>query len=151
MPRGEAMKRTALLRRTPLRKGTVRLRRSHLAVSNLERKARLRAQQFGPEAEWMRCLPCATCGARPPSEPSHVKTRAAGGGRQDQIPQCPSCHRLFHGKGASAFDHADLPAKAAEHACRWRVLLPAIRDGFCALFREHWPAAAEFLDKEGGW
>ena len=54
------MKRSPLRRRQPLRRNTP------LWSFNPERLERLRGQQFGPKADWIRSLPCATCGQRGP-------------------------------------------------------------------------------------
>ena len=72
------------MKRTPLRK------------VNPERLARLRAKQFGgPYRDLIISLPCCACGAPPPSEPSHVRTRGAGGEASDQTPLCRFCHSWF--------------------------------------------------------
>jgi hypothetical protein len=82
-------------RKTPLARSRKKMKRSPLKKRNPERLARLRAEQFGEYAEYIRQLPCCSCGAAPPSEPSHVRTRGAGGKMQDQVPHCRRCHDLY--------------------------------------------------------
>lgn len=94
------------MKRTPLRPGTKGLRRKtrlrakkRLNPVNPERRERLRLQQFGgPHRDRIVALPCAACGARPPSDPAHTRPRGMGGvkGRWWEIvPLCRHCHREF--------------------------------------------------------
>lgn len=80
-------------RRQPLRRKKLLKRR------NDERLARRRAEAFGPQAEECRAMPCCACGARPPSEPHHFPTRAAGGKDDACIPLCHQCHETHDGPG----------------------------------------------------
>lgn len=46
--------------------------------------------------KWVRTLPCAWCGAAPPSEADHHPCRGHGGGKRDDlrvVPLCAVCHR----------------------------------------------------------
>lgn len=89
--KGQQVKRTALRRTTPLRK------------ANARRRARLRAEQFGPEAERVRAMPCCACGHAAPSDPHHMKSRGAGGKAKDLVALCHSCHVAVHAQGAITF------------------------------------------------
>jgi hypothetical protein len=128
--------------------------RKRIPAQNRKRSAQQRLYDFGPQAEWMRDLPCATCGARPPSEPSHVKTRNAGGTRDDMIPQCTDCHERFHA-GRETFAASigksvdDLVALAADYAQRWLGLLPQVRTQYELLFCQRWPAAGRLFRERG--
>ncbi len=53
----------------------------------------------------VRALPCLGCGAEPPSECHHVKTRGAGGGDHawNLMPLCTNCHYEWHFTGPSKF------------------------------------------------
>lgn len=66
---------------------------------NEERLARRRAAQFGEQAELCRSAPCAACGRKPPSDPHHVRSRAAGGTDRDTVPLCPMHHAEIHSRG----------------------------------------------------
>ena len=66
-----------LQRRTPMRR------------ENPERKAKLRAVQFGALAQHVRGMPCCSCGHTAPSDAHHVRSRGAGHGAWVD---CPSCH-----------------------------------------------------------
>jgi hypothetical protein len=136
-----------IARRTRLKPGTKRLkRRTKLRQVNPERAAAQREADFGPQGEWMRELHCATCGAFPPSEPSHVRhSRGASGTRDDLAPQCHDCHEGVH-QGARSFERefgVDLAALAGEYAARWRALPAEERSRYERLFAERWPAAAQ--------
>ena len=143
------MKRSPLKRKTPLVRGTSQLKRSNLKPRNVERAAAERLRDFGPQAEWMRDLPCSTCGARPPSEPSHVgHSRGAGGTRDDLAPQCPDCHRAVH-RGRLTFERergVALAELAQEYAARWLALSEIDRTRCVLLFRQRWPTAGRLLD-----
>lgn len=73
---------------------------------NPKRLAKLRLEQHGTAArsKWFRTMPCA-CGGKHPactggqSDPSHVKSRGAGGKADDIIPQSPGCHDFVGTKG----------------------------------------------------
>jgi len=125
------MKRSPLARKTPLRRSRIRpkarapMKRSRLRRANPERLARLRREQFGPEAEWLMTLPCCTCGALAPSTPSHVKSRGSGGLRHEQIPQCWRCHSELEQVGVRLYALAkglDLVAMASEYATGFEML-----------------------------
>jgi 5-methylcytosine-specific restriction endonuclease McrA len=46
-------------------------------------------------------MPCAACGAKPPSDPDHIRTRGAGGTDDlwNLMPLCRKCHTLKHAQG----------------------------------------------------
>ncbi len=81
------------MKRTPLR------RKIRIKLRNPARLARLRAEQFGPQAALARRMPCCACQAAPPSDPHHVTSRGAGGTDRDVIALCRNCHRRFHSEG----------------------------------------------------
>jgi hypothetical protein len=143
------MKRSPLKRKTPLARGTSQLKRSRLKPRNPDRAAAERLRDFGPQAEWMRDLPCSTCGARPPSVPSHVgRSRGAGGTRDDLAPQCSACHEAVH-RGRLTFERergVDLAELAREYARRWLELPEIDRERYVILFRQRWLAAGRLLD-----
>ena len=89
------MRRTELKRRTPL-KAAKRLR-----PVNSKRKRLRHARNFGEEAALVRSLPCLVCGGL--SEPAHVVSRGAGGGRFDLVPLCRDHHREQHDDGVLTF------------------------------------------------
>ena len=103
------------MKRTPLKRGKPLTRKTRLARTraSLERKGRINpvnrkrrkkayARNFGDYADVIRGLPCDTCGAPPPSDPSHAKSRGAGGSRRHLVPQCRVCHDLYgEAKGPS--------------------------------------------------
>lgn len=96
------MKRTALLRRTPLARGTAKLTtrkplrtKTRLRqVTKDERRRELRfRRQYGTSAyiELLTSLPCVECNRRP-VDPSHVRSRGAGGRWHQQVPHCREHH-----------------------------------------------------------
>lgn len=99
----------------------------------------------------MRDLPCCTCTRRPPSEPSHAKTRGAGGRREHLVPQCHDCHRELHDVGVDTFQArhhgCDLVALAREYAAQWRALPLSVRDHYTQIFNQRWPLAAAVLER----
>lgn len=122
------MKRSPLARKSPLGRG-------HKRVSpvNRERKAERYARDFGEEAQAVREMACLACtssaglaafahaglprlaalAAR--SEPAHVTSRGAGGGRLDIVPLCTKHHAEQHLVGIQSFAGAyqlDLRAEA---------------------------------------
>ncbi len=101
-----------------LRRSAPALRQTPLPAVNPERLERLREQQFGAKAEWIRGLACATCGAPAPSDPSHVRSRGAGGTAEDLIPQCRGCHRRLHDLGRRTFE-AEIGVDLGELAERY--------------------------------
>jgi hypothetical protein len=63
-----------------------------------------RDQDFGEEAATIRKLPCTVPGCSGyPSQPAHVVSRGAGGGRFDQAPLCHGHHREQHQIGIKSF------------------------------------------------
>ncbi len=52
-----------------------------------------------------RAEPCVVCGGRPPSDPSHIKSRGAGGGdfMWNVAPHCRPCHSRWHSMGKVKF------------------------------------------------
>lgn len=86
-------------------------------VNTARRKVRYEAA-FGPHAEWVRRLPCCvpTCRQGPPSDPAHVRSRAAGGTWRDLVPMCRAHHDEQHRTGIETFQArhgVDLRALAA--------------------------------------
>lgn len=72
---------------------------------NRERRALRRAAQFGDCSRMARLLPCALCGAAPPSDPAHVLSRGAGGLDEGNVyPACRRHHDLQHALGVKAFE-----------------------------------------------
>ena len=74
------------MKRTPL------IRKTRIRPVNQERRKLRYAETFGTWADTIRELPCMTCGARPPSDPSHTRSRSIGGLAKDLVPQCRACH-----------------------------------------------------------
>ena len=87
----------------PLKRKTRLRNKKRLRPRNEERLARLRAQQFGPQADLCRSLPCCACAAKPPSDPAHVISRGAGGTDSDTVPLCRRCHNEQHARGIATF------------------------------------------------
>ena len=109
------MRRTALQRKTPLARGKYTLRRSkRVRAVNRERKSKRYARDFGDEAARVREMPCLITGTTP-SEPAHVTSRGAGGGRFDLVPLSPAMHLQQHAVGIESFQAChglDLRAEA---------------------------------------
>lgn len=72
------------------------IRRTRLKRRNAARIQKLRAKQEGPQTALCRALPCCACGAPPPSDPHHVRSRGAGGLDCDTVPLCRLCHGQIH-------------------------------------------------------
>lgn len=111
------MKRGGPLRRKGwMKRGRKGLRRyTALKAKNEERLAERRAKTDGPQAAYCRAAACYACGAPPPSDPEHVRTRAAGGLDRDTVPLCRTCHRYRHDHGIKALNRlrgVDLRAEA---------------------------------------
>ncbi len=56
--------------------------------------------------DWIRTLPCASCGAPPPSDPSHVDSFKGQGTKSPDpfaIPECRRCHERYE-RGAPQVD-----------------------------------------------
>lgn len=100
----------------PLKRKTRLRRKTWMRRSNPERRAALKAEQFGPCAAMARTLPCCvlTCDALPPSEAAHVRSRGAGGrDRANVAPLCREHHREQHDVGIVSFEAAhDLDLEA---------------------------------------
>lgn len=123
MKRGGYLKRNAPLdRHGPLKQHAISLRRSMLPLINRERKAKRLAEQFGPQAQRCRELPCCICFAPPPSDPAHVRSRGAGGrDRENVVPLCRSHHCEQHQVGILTFQKRhgiDLQATANKIAAQ---------------------------------
>ncbi len=105
------MKRTALTRRTPLKRGgSLRreapiARRTRLRPVNRERKLERYEAAFGDRAELVRAMPCLLLGTEcwGPIEAAHVRSRGAGGTRRDLVPLCSKHHREQHDTGIKTF------------------------------------------------
>jgi hypothetical protein len=94
------------------------VKRSPIRRVNPERAEKRREEQFGEEAEVVRWMPCCLprCRARPPSDPHHARSRAAGGGKKDLVPLCHPHHVEVHAVGRKTFEAAygiDLRTAAA--------------------------------------
>lgn len=100
-----------------LRRKTWIRRRTPLRQKNPERLARLRKQQFGPQAALARTLPCLVEGCPWPTVPAHAIARGMGGARgkdKDVVPLCWDHHEEQH-KGIRTFERKyrlDLEAEA---------------------------------------
>jgi hypothetical protein len=98
------MKRTPLVRAAALtRRGKPLKRKTAMRRVRHDRIRARRAVQFGKQSAMARTLPCFTCGAPPPSDPSHLKTRGAGGLDEHVIPQCRKCHDALGWEGITSF------------------------------------------------
>ncbi len=95
------MKRSALIRRTPLRSGSKTLKRwAKLRPVNPKRAAKKSARNFGPHADFVRQQPCAVPGCTRTVEAAHVTCRGMGGangGWWDLVPLCSLHHREQEG------------------------------------------------------
>jgi hypothetical protein len=161
------VRRTPLRRRKPaaLRAPLAQAARSRIPAFNAERRARARAADFGPKAEWIRSLPCCThpgtlvvVGGRINrgllSEPSHVRSRGAGGG-QRMIPQCRQCHALLHQLGRATFEQRlgggrGLDVWADAYDDEWSALPADERAHWRRVFEQRWPEAAAYLPTDEG-
>ena len=99
-----------------------RLKRGWLKIVNRKRKESRYLRDFGLKAAFIRSLPCDTCSAPPPSDPSHFPSRGAGGTSRDLIPQCRRCHDEL-GRGVETFQrvHGNLPERTAHYEQRWQA------------------------------
>jgi hypothetical protein len=104
----------------PLKRKTRLRRKAWMRRSNHERRAALKAEQFGPCAVMARTLPCCvrTCDEPPPSEAAHVRSRGAGGrDRANVAPLCRDHHREQHTIGIVSFEaEHDLDLEAVARA-----------------------------------
>jgi hypothetical protein len=104
------------MKRTPMSARTTPMARGKGLARNRKRSAAALDQDFGEEAKTVRALPCLVAGCLAcPSEPAHVKSRGAGGGRFDIVPLCHAHHREQHSRGIRTFSKVyglDLRAEA---------------------------------------
>lgn len=115
------MRRRKPLARQPMKRAqsAAAKARKPLRQRNPARRARLLAEQFGAQAQRCRESACCVCGAPPPSDPAHVRSRGAGGKDADTVPLCRSCHDEQHRVGIASFSEwhgIDLAAHAAQLA-----------------------------------
>ncbi len=101
-------------------------REKGLRAINPERRRLLFERQFGSKerTRFIRDFPCATCtNSKRLTQCSHVKSRGAGGGPDDMIPQCYQCHHELHQIGLEAFEQkhqVDLVKLARRDSDLWR-------------------------------
>ena len=89
------------------------MKRSRIKPRNAERAARARAEDFGSRdrLDAIAAMPC-VCGGRDPactggwSEPSHVRSRGAGGDARCIVPMSTGCHRAWHQHGRETWCRA---------------------------------------------
>jgi len=118
MKRGKPLRRRApIVRNGRLANGAPANSRKPLRQRNPERRARLLVEQFGAQAQHCRDSPCCACGAPPPSDPAHVRSRGAGGKDSDTVPLCRSCHDEQHRSGIASFCE-ERGIDLAEHAAQ---------------------------------
>ena len=82
---------------------TALARKARLKPVNPKRRARLRAVQFGRQAEVCRGMACCVCFSPPPNHPHHTKSRGAGGLDSSTCPLCPPHHDMVHRWGVKTF------------------------------------------------
>lgn len=114
---GKPPKRNAPIRSASHLERSELRREARINPVNRERRAKLRAIQFGEHADTVRSLPCCACGSRSQIHPHHVRSRGAGGTAADLAPLCMTCHDRVHTMGRLSFEAAhgiDLAAVAAE-------------------------------------
>jgi hypothetical protein len=152
------MKRTPMPARSkPMSRGRgISPSRKPIAPKNRKRSAAALDQDFGEEAKTVRALPCLVAGCcMGPSEPAHVKSRGAGGGRFDIVPLCHAHHREQHSRGIRTFSKIyglDLRLEADRVALEHSEPL-----GICGLARRwaawlDWSIRADRVDEyEGDW
>jgi hypothetical protein len=72
-----------------------------------------------------RIMPCAVCADPPPSDPSHIRSRGAGGpdAAFNVWPMCRYHHAEWHAVGAKEFlrAHASFAAKLIHVSWEWGV------------------------------
>lgn len=147
------------MKRTPLKRGTKRLKRT----TPLKRKTPLKPRskktsRKPPESgylKWIRARPCVVCaGAKGPSEAAHTKVLGSSGigakaTNRSTIPLCAWCHRLnadaYHAmtpeSSWAAYHGLDLPALVEQlnseyekkRAARKAALRSYLRQWFYAL------------------
>jgi len=123
------VKRTPIRRKSPLKRGTKRLKRTPLKRSSKlkrsrlatvgRRKAKLRKLQFGPQSERCRRMPCSVpgCQSGTPIEAHHVVPRSRGGKDSDTVPLCAHHRYMGHYIGWWTFEErfdVDLASIARE-------------------------------------
>jgi len=61
----------------------------------------LKPARSGKYLDYVRALPCCSCGARGPSDPHHYGPRGVGQKTDDTrtVPLCRRCHDVFHDSG----------------------------------------------------
>ncbi len=109
------------LRRSGFMERSGSLKRTRINPINRERREKLRAAQFGKQAELCRRSRCCVPGCQSSDEscdPHHVPSRAAGGLDQDTVPLCRFHHDEFHSCGERTFDE------------RHEVVLPEVTKEF---------------------
>lgn len=118
MKRGGPLRRKTPMKRSGggLKRGGPLARETRIKSLNPERLERRRAVKFGDLAELVRTMACACCGAPPPSQACHVRTRGSGGGqthipdmstmvvRGNIYPACGLCHTTQDAKVRAGFD-----------------------------------------------
>lgn len=118
MKRGGPLKRKTPMKRSGggLKRGGPLKRETRIKPLNAPRLEARNAVKFGDLAAFVRTMPCACCGADPPSQACHVRTRGSGGG-QTHIPDmstmevrgnlvglCGFCHTMQDVKIRDGFD-----------------------------------------------
>lgn len=82
-------------------------RKTRISQRNRGRHARNWTRQYHSfeRVLWVKSQRCATCQNRggSPIHNSHVRSRGAGGGYADIIPQCSHCHAELHRLGLQSF------------------------------------------------
>lgn len=134
----------------PLSRPTPRLPKPPKPLGeNKARKAKRRAETFGPQAEACRRRPCSVPGCRNrPSVPHHTRSRGAGGLDDVCAPVCWEHHCHVHDHGLKAFEarfHVDLEAEAAKltqelaakksHDCEENARLVEREPGLVSFYR----------------
>lgn len=113
-----------LTRKTPIRRTGGLKRSKRMPRVNRERKARLREEQFGPQAEACRALPCAACTALRYDEwPESVKPDTGGFIRQQLVNERYGYARVWAcsdpqhcpTRGAGGLDKDTLPLCRKHH------------------------------------
>ena len=122
------MKKTPLVRRTPLPRATKPMKRTRIKRVNPARKARRFEAAYHSPAfiAWVHSLACAVPGCqRTDIHASHVVSRARGGTWQDVAPLCSAHHRAQEGRTRQFNEEhgIDLEGIAAAVALRWKAFI----------------------------